>query len=321
MSWRHNDEIMDIMFHMTPAELMQAFTAADMWMPNMRALLDGEGDTVVITAEQVNGLSNMLLLVAGRGSPALHDDIIQEMDRLHLPDFIGMTMNQAWVHLHSVWGISDPPPPTVPKDSNRPTEIPTPGSDPIRTPQATLEGGGSANFWAAYRDPDDGYGFAYPVDWVFRRAPYVANVDQGMTVCNNDSEDYYYMGVSAGICIFISEITGIDPALTLEQAAREFYCRPNRVEKCTLLGFFPETSQRPARVELQIQFTDGSMSATRFVAAFRNPAGKLIIFYMVSTFMQTPEVPAMVDSFVFGNDTPIVAPAFEPSKKISFKGK
>jgi hypothetical protein len=320
MSWRHNDEIMDIMFHMTPAELMQAFTAADTWMPNMRALLDGEGDTVVITAEQVNGLSNMLLLVAGRGSPALHDDIIQEMDRLHLSDFIGMTMTQAWVHLHEVWGISNPPSPTVPKYSYLPTLVPTPGPYSIRTPQATLEGGGYASFWAEYRDPDDGYGLVYPADWVLRSEPDVANVNQGITICNNDLEDYYQAN-NAGICISIGEFAGIDPALTLSQAACEIFNNQYFDKECVITTFFAETSDRPAHLEIQIPPGEGSTSKTELEYIFRNPVGKLIIFYTNFEINQTSEAQAMVDSFVFGEDTPIIAPAFEPSKKISFKGK
>jgi hypothetical protein len=106
MSLRHNSELIDMLHNMTPSEIAEAVYIIDLWMPNMRSLLNGEGDTAIITEEQVDRMTNYLLFIASRGSPSLRNDITMEMERLQLQDFIGMTMTQAWVRLHAIWGYA-----------------------------------------------------------------------------------------------------------------------------------------------------------------------------------------------------------------------
>ncbi len=322
MGWRHNEELYEISGQMTIAELATFASVTDLWMPNFRALKNGNGDKTIITADQINGFTEMLQFFASRGSPSLRDDINGEMERLRLPDFIGMTMTQAWVHVHAVWGDYDPKLATDfiyledPSIKPTPTPIPTRGPSSIRTPQGTLEGGGFANFWVEYRDPDDNYGFAYPADWVLSSQPDDANPDKGMSVCNNDLDNFYW-GDPKGSCILILEKGGIDPDHPLDQAASEAICVYYMNQECGPITLIPENSGHPARVEVQfkVMYLDPPITAAAVV--FRTVSGKLIIFYSTVPIMQTPEAQAIVDTFVLGDDTPIIAPAFEPSKKIS----
>jgi hypothetical protein len=262
----------------------------------------------------------MLLLVADRGSPSLHDDIIQEMDRLHLSDFIGMTMQQAWVHLHEVWGVYDPPPASDYNDANpyqTPTarHIYTSRREIIYTPQETPIGGEYASFWNSYRNLDDEFGFAYPADWILRTIITDAGEIYFIGVCNSDVENFS-MDRPKGTCIWFVKDGGVDPLLPLDQAAIESRCNENMTCECSSALLIPETAGHPARAELQFTAMYYDPPWTAFAVVFRNSAGKLIEMYSLVPLMQTPEAQAMVTSFVLGNDTPIIAPNFEPSKKI-----
>ncbi|HSM56234.1 MAG TPA: VCBS repeat-containing protein [Candidatus Sulfomarinibacteraceae bacterium] len=74
----------------------EGLAALQMWQPSLRALVEGNGDEALITAEQVaaaDGFLNDLAAVAG---PALQQAIAAERDRLPPPDdFVGMTMEEA----------------------------------------------------------------------------------------------------------------------------------------------------------------------------------------------------------------------------------
>jgi hypothetical protein len=68
-----------------------------LWEPNLRALVDGQGDAVRITAEQVQAVQDFLDHLSAAGSPELRQVITDERARLGLLErFVGMTMAEAY---------------------------------------------------------------------------------------------------------------------------------------------------------------------------------------------------------------------------------
>jgi hypothetical protein len=270
----------------------------------MRALKNGEGDSSWITKVQVDGLSDRLQYFADHGSPELRSDILNEMSRLNLPEFVGMTMAEAWIHLHAIWGEPNPPPVS---------EFAYKGSsDPfvLYSSRENAQGGEFSEYWAVFRDPDDGYGFAYPADWILRTTAVAPDVDSYLWLCNSDID--YWNDEPKGICILLVEDRQIDPEFTLEQAARVSFCPyPYDLNRdACLIAIIPEKGAHPARAEVnhtplpQMEFKG---------VIFQNSSGKAISLAASIPIMSTPEILALIDSIVLGVDTPILAPSFRPS--------
>jgi hypothetical protein len=51
MFWDNGDSLREVTEGFSVAELAEAFRVFDLWMPNLRALRNGEGDSARITAE------------------------------------------------------------------------------------------------------------------------------------------------------------------------------------------------------------------------------------------------------------------------------
>lgn len=100
--WKHNDEIMQISFN-HPENEEEFWRVTRLFIPGLEALLDGEGDTVQITSEQVESLKAELSWFASVGSPALREDIEKEQQRFPLDIFVGMSMNEALDFINSSW--------------------------------------------------------------------------------------------------------------------------------------------------------------------------------------------------------------------------
>jgi hypothetical protein len=311
MALRHSSEMINITKHMTISRIAQMVHVFDLWMPNFGSVEHGYAETTVISKEQVDALTESLLYYANNGSPSLQSDITTEMKRLNLPDFIGMTMSEAWVHLHKRWGVTNPP--SISDfmfiDPSISTQVPM----TIYNPETTLEGGEFARFWAEYRDLDDSYGFAYPADWVLRIQPDLTGNNKWMMVCNHDT-DSFRVDNPTGICVFIVEDKRIVPTLPVDQAAYELICGPSHA--CDPIILIPEEPGQLERAEVQFSVLYDHYSWASLGIVYRNPAGKMIVFYSDYYTMQTPEANAIVDSFVLGDDTPIPSPDFEPSKRI-----
>jgi hypothetical protein len=54
--WDNGDSLRAVTEGFSAAELAEAFRVFDLWMPNLRALRNGEGDSARIIAEQVNAV-------------------------------------------------------------------------------------------------------------------------------------------------------------------------------------------------------------------------------------------------------------------------
>lgn len=74
----------------------EGYSTLLVWQPNLQALVDGQGDSALITAEQVQAATDFLAHLSAEASPALQQTIADELAQAPSPeDFIGMTMNQA----------------------------------------------------------------------------------------------------------------------------------------------------------------------------------------------------------------------------------
>ena len=100
--WKHNDELMQIASQ-HPENNEEFWRVTRLFIPSLEALLDGEGDTVQITFEQVESLKAELDWLAAAGSTGLREDIQKEQQRLPLDALVGMTMNQALDFINSNW--------------------------------------------------------------------------------------------------------------------------------------------------------------------------------------------------------------------------
>lgn len=70
------------------------------WTPNLQALVNGNGDQVVITAEQVNATKNFTNHLSVNASPELKQAIAQTLAQHPLDPLVNKTMNEAWSYLN-----------------------------------------------------------------------------------------------------------------------------------------------------------------------------------------------------------------------------
>lgn len=93
--YRHGPEIVAL-FASDETLRTEMLTTLELWEPNLRALVEGDGAMVVITENQEQALDTVLERLAADGSAALQQTIAAE--RAALPDlstFIGLTMDEA----------------------------------------------------------------------------------------------------------------------------------------------------------------------------------------------------------------------------------
>jgi len=100
--WKHSEELMQII-EPNPGKYEELVRVNRLFIPGLEALLEGKGDTVRITSEQVEGLKAQLDWFYSRGSPALREDIQRELQRLPLDHFVSITMREAWDFINSSW--------------------------------------------------------------------------------------------------------------------------------------------------------------------------------------------------------------------------
>ncbi|MEW5940324.1 MAG: LamG domain-containing protein, partial [Chloroflexota bacterium] len=128
----------------------QGLDVIDALTPNLQALLDGQGDTAVITGEQVQQAQAFLDALLPYASPALQQAIANERTTHPLEELVAMTMSQAEDHLFDVTPPTATLTPTAtftftptatptltPTPTFTPTLTFTPTNTPTRTPTAT----------------------------------------------------------------------------------------------------------------------------------------------------------------------------------------
>lgn len=110
--WKHTAEICRIM-SAYPENNENILHALRLYTPALESLVDGKGDTVRITSEQVDVLKAQLDFYAAVGSPALREDVEKERRRLQLDRFVGVTMSEAWDIINSAWTPETVEPPML----------------------------------------------------------------------------------------------------------------------------------------------------------------------------------------------------------------
>lgn len=78
----------------------QGFYLVDLFIPNLSALANDEGDTATITEDQVKAVQAFLGELVARGDTELQDVIQSELERHPLEALVGMTMDQAWRYIN-----------------------------------------------------------------------------------------------------------------------------------------------------------------------------------------------------------------------------
>lgn len=93
--YAHSSEIAQMVF--TDAALkQQMLDGLQAWEPSLQALVDGNGESAIITAQQVTALDEFLGALSAAGSPALQEAIAAEREKLPaLDSFAGKTMDEA----------------------------------------------------------------------------------------------------------------------------------------------------------------------------------------------------------------------------------
>ena len=116
--WKHNSELIRIYFP-RPEQFENSIHVVHLYIHHLEALLEGRGDEVRISQEQVNELENHLNWITSVSSPELREDIEREQSRTPIQDFVGLSMNEALDYIENTWNrdfptISTPTVPIIP---------------------------------------------------------------------------------------------------------------------------------------------------------------------------------------------------------------
>jgi hypothetical protein len=133
----HGPEITQLLMN-DPNLADEAIAVLQLWEPKLRALLDGQGDTVVITQAEVDAIDDFLSHIESAASADLLADIQTERAALDMQERVGETMSQAWEEI----GEPTTPTPTqtatfTPTTTPTPTQTPSPTATPTRTTTPT----------------------------------------------------------------------------------------------------------------------------------------------------------------------------------------
>jgi hypothetical protein len=80
----------------------EAIDTLQSWEPKLRALVDGEGDTVFISQEELNAVDHFLSGLEIAGSNDLRTAIQSEKANLNMQGLVGLTMNEAWEEINDL---------------------------------------------------------------------------------------------------------------------------------------------------------------------------------------------------------------------------
>ena len=121
--WKHNAELIRII-GAKEAYYWELIRVTLLFTPHLEMTLDGRGDEVRFTREQINELKSLLEWVKSRASDEFRGDIERESKRLPLDDFVGLTMNEALDYVERAYHRDHPAAPT-PVPTLPPTTLPT----------------------------------------------------------------------------------------------------------------------------------------------------------------------------------------------------
>ena len=99
---KHGEEQYQIV-NAHPEHLDEFWQIVELFSPGVEALVNGEGDTVRITEEQINRLNEEWEWEAQFASPSFREDVERELKRFPLDGFVGMTMSEALNFINANW--------------------------------------------------------------------------------------------------------------------------------------------------------------------------------------------------------------------------
>ena len=166
---KHGEEV-QALANNDPVHIIRLWWVAEKFTPSLEAFLDGRGETVQITEEQVHALQAELNWLSLVGSESLRADIETESQRFLLEQLVGMTMDEAMDYVNeNVPNANVSVEPTVPPvvaSMGTPGPLPTiwcvVGFDPDCLAEPTLVSNSDGE-WAYY--VLNGVYFEYPSAW------------------------------------------------------------------------------------------------------------------------------------------------------------
>ena len=97
----HGREITDLM--LTDEALRdQGILTVEAFVPALQAFVNGHGNEVIVTADQVGIVLALLEELSAASGTELAQDIASELARRPLEPIVGMTMDEAWVYLNNL---------------------------------------------------------------------------------------------------------------------------------------------------------------------------------------------------------------------------
>jgi len=90
--------------------------------------MDGKGETVTITAEQVDALAERVDWLASVAEDPVRSDVLRERERFPLEMFVGLTMQEAWDYVNANWQPNSPEEQALSEFSSPSPMIPAPDS-------------------------------------------------------------------------------------------------------------------------------------------------------------------------------------------------
>lgn len=103
--WNHLFEAIRIVRE-NPEHLDDIHSLAYLTLPHLDSLLDGKGDTAVITEEQVKAVQTEVDWWMSVASPSFQADLQKTLELYPLENFTGMTMNEAVDYVNSAFAES-----------------------------------------------------------------------------------------------------------------------------------------------------------------------------------------------------------------------
>jgi hypothetical protein len=133
--YQHGPEIGSLLL-LDPELDQEGLALLHYWEPKLQALVDGQGNAVVISQEEVSAVEDFLSSLEVIASNDLRIAIQSERAELNLSGLVGQTMSQAWEEISGTATATATPTATQTSTST-PTDAPTATVTPTFAPTAT----------------------------------------------------------------------------------------------------------------------------------------------------------------------------------------
>jgi len=170
------------------------------WEPKLRALVDGQGNTVPISQVEVDSIENFLLNLEAVASNELRTVLQNERINLDMQRFVGETMSQAWDEINAVETPTPTSTPTfTPTNTSTPTSTPTLTHTPTHTPTPTLTSTPVPAFPdTSILDDFNRANGAIGSNWSGNTSKYSISSNQLLVTSNDSNSDIYFSGQALG---------------------------------------------------------------------------------------------------------------------------